>query len=114
MKKIYTLFVMMCVVLGASANPVYYVDKKLAVTQIEKTSKHFVQEAIRQALAMQTEAATAPTAAEPVDTVDIVATNLFIDEFEFFGTVYTTVEASNDEYLVQLSARDFLLALDWC
>ena len=110
MKKIYTLFVMMCVVLGASANPVYYVDKKLAVTQIEKTSKHFVQEAIRQALAMQTEAAAAPTAAEPVDTVDIVATNLFIDEFEFFGTVYTTVEASNDEYLVQLSARDFLLA----
>ena len=84
MKKIYTLFVMMCVVLAAVANPIY-LDKKLDVTQIEKTSKHFVQEAIRQALAMQTEAATAPTAAEPVDTVDIVATNLFIDEFEFFG-----------------------------
>ena len=46
--------------------------------------------------------ATPTTNSAPVDTVDIVATNLFIDEFEFFGTVYTTVEASNDEYLVHI------------
>ena len=36
----------------------------------------------------------------PTDTIDIVATNLYIDEFEFYGLVLTTAKASNDEYEV--------------
>ena len=36
----------------------------------------------------------------PTDTIDIVATNLYIDEFEFYGMVFTTATASNDEYEV--------------
>jgi hypothetical protein len=36
----------------------------------------------------------------PTDTIDIVATNLYIDEFEFYGLVLTTATASNDEYEV--------------
>ena len=36
----------------------------------------------------------------PTDTIDIVATNLYIDEFEFIGMVITTATASNDEYEV--------------
>ena len=36
----------------------------------------------------------------PTDTIDIVATNLYIDEFEFYGLVLTTAKASNDDYEV--------------
>ena len=36
----------------------------------------------------------------PTDTIDIVATNLYIDEFELWGMVFTTATASNDEYEV--------------
>ena len=37
MKKIYALFVMMCVVLGAIANPIYCVDKKFVAAQKAET-----------------------------------------------------------------------------
>ncbi len=40
------------------------------------------------------------TKPDPTDTIDIVATNLYIDEFEFWGMVFTTATASNDEYEV--------------
>ena len=40
------------------------------------------------------------TKPDPTDTIDIVATNLYIDEFEFWGMVFTTATASNDEYSV--------------
>ncbi len=40
------------------------------------------------------------TKPDPTDTIDIVATNLYIDEFEFYGMVITTATASNDEYEV--------------
>ena len=38
----------------------------------------------------------------PTDTIDIVATNMVIDEFEFFGMYFCTVQASNEEYNVTL------------
>ena len=50
------------------------------------------------------------TRPDPTDTVSIVATDLYIDEFEFWGMVFVTAEASNDEYSVLLSANDFLTA----
>lgn len=40
------------------------------------------------------------TKPDPTDTIDIVATNLYIDEFEFWGMVFTTATASNDDYQV--------------
>lgn len=45
----------------------------------------------------------------PTDTIDIVATNLYIDEFEFIGMVFTTATASNDEYEVTF---DLSIALE--
>ena len=45
----------------------------------------------------------------PTDTIDIVATNLYIDEFEFYGMVFTTATASNDEYEVTF---DLSIALE--
>ena len=45
----------------------------------------------------------------PTDTIDIVATNLYIDEFEFLGMVFTTATASNDEYEVTF---DLSIALE--
>lgn len=48
------------------------------------------------------------TRPDPVDTVSIVATNLYIDEFELWGMVFATVEASNDEYGVMLLANQFM------
>ena len=45
----------------------------------------------------------------PTDTIDIVATNLYIDEFEFWGMVFTTATASNDEYEVTF---DLSIALE--
>ena len=44
----------------------------------------------------------------PTDTIDIVATNLFIDEFEFWGTIFCTAQASNDEYKVTLDMANGL------
>ena len=108
MKKIYTLFVMMCVVLGASANPIYCVNKKVEFSPIEKASKHYSHEAIRQALAVPSEVAKAAESAEHVDTVSIVATDLYIDEFAFLGMVFVTVEASNEEYSLTLVANNYL------
>lgn len=40
------------------------------------------------------------TKPDPTDTIDIVATNLFIDEFEFWGMTFTSATASNDDYQV--------------
>ena len=44
----------------------------------------------------------------PTDTINIVATNLYIDEFEFWGMVFCTVSASNDEYKVSLDMANGL------
>lgn len=46
----------------------------------------------------------------PVDTVDIVATNLFIDEFEFLGYTFVTITASNEEYAVGFDMSQALVA----
>ena len=46
------------------------------------------------------------TKPDPVDTVSIVATDLYIDEYEFWGYVFTSAEASNDEYRVYLSVNN--------
>ena len=46
------------------------------------------------------------TKPDPVDTISIVATDLYIDEFEFWGYVFTSAEASNDEYRVYLSVNN--------
>lgn len=109
MKKIYALFVMMCVVLGASANPIYCVDKKVEFSPIEKASKHYSHEAIRQALAMPNEAAKAPQTAEPLDTVSIVATDLSINEVDLDGMVFSIIEANTDEYSILFCATKYLL-----
>ena len=50
------------------------------------------------------------TRPDPTDTVNIVATDLYIDEFEFWGMVFVTADASNDEYSVFLTANDYLTA----
>lgn len=44
----------------------------------------------------------------PTDTIDIVATNMVVDEFEFFGQLWCTVSASNDEYTVTLDMANGL------
>ena len=46
----------------------------------------------------------------PLDTVDIVATNLYIDEFEFWGMTICSVEASNAEYQVAFELSQPLTA----
>ncbi len=44
----------------------------------------------------------------PTDTIDIVATNMAIDEFEFWGMVFCTITASNEEYIVTLDMANGL------
>ncbi len=44
----------------------------------------------------------------PADTIDIVATNMTIDEFEFWGMVFCTITASNEEYTVTLDMANGL------
>lgn len=44
----------------------------------------------------------------PVDTIDIVATNMTIDEFEFWGILFCSVSASNEEYAVKLDMANGL------
>ncbi|MBR2450424.1 MAG: hypothetical protein IKB40_08205 [Paludibacteraceae bacterium] len=44
----------------------------------------------------------------PTDTIDIVATNMTIDEFEFIGMYFCTITASNDEYTVTLDMANGL------
>ena len=44
----------------------------------------------------------------PTDTIDIVATNMTVEEFEFYGMVLCTVSASNDEYTVTLDMANGL------
>ena len=46
------------------------------------------------------------TKPDPVDTVSIVATDLYIDEYEFWGYVFTSAKASNDDYQVYLSVNN--------
>ena len=50
------------------------------------------------------------TKPDPTDTIDIVATNLSIDEFELFGMVFCSVEASNAEYQVAFELSQPLTA----
>ena len=50
------------------------------------------------------------TKPDPTDTIDIVATNLSIDEFELFGMVFCFVEASNAEYQVAFQLSNALTA----
>ena len=50
------------------------------------------------------------TKPDPADTISIVATDLFIDEYDLGWLVYTSVTASNEEYGVTLTAYDFLPA----
>ena len=49
----------------------------------------------------------------PTDTIEIVATDLFIDEFEFYGMVFTTATASNDDYQVEFDLSVALEAGDY-
>lgn len=44
----------------------------------------------------------------PTDTIDIVATNMTIDEFEFWGMYFCTITASNEEYTVTLDMANGL------
>ena len=44
----------------------------------------------------------------PADTIDIVATNMTIDEFELFGMYFCTITASNEEYTVTLDMKNGL------
>ena len=44
----------------------------------------------------------------PTDTIDIVATNMVVDEFEFWGQLWCTVSASNDDYTVTLDMANGL------
>ena len=53
------------------------------------------------------------TKPDPTDTIDIVATNLSIDEFELFGMVFTTATASNDDYQVEFDLSVALEAGDY-
>ena len=46
------------------------------------------------------------TKPDPVDTVSIVATDLYIDEYEFWGYVFTSAKASNNDYQVYLSVNN--------
>ena len=50
------------------------------------------------------------TKPDPTDTIDIVATNLYIDEFEFWGMTFCSVEASNAEYQVAFELSQPLTA----
>ena len=50
------------------------------------------------------------TKPDPTDTIDIVATNLYIDEFEFWGMTICSVEASNAEYQVAFELSQPLTA----
>ena len=53
------------------------------------------------------------TKPDPTDTIEIVATDLFIDEFEFYGMVFTTATASNDDYQVEFDLSVALEAGDY-
>ena len=44
----------------------------------------------------------------PADTIDIVATNMTIDEFEYWGMYFCTITASNEEYTVTLNMKNGL------
>lgn len=44
----------------------------------------------------------------PADTIDIVATNMVIDEFEYWGMYFCTITASNEEYTVTLDMANGL------
>ena len=48
------------------------------------------------------------TKPDPTDTIDIVATNMVVDEFEFLGMVFCIITASNEEYTVTLDMANGL------
>ena len=92
---------------GTDTTFVDFLDLNAVVTKEDKTYK-LVADALGSDTIMYhiTMSYTKPA---PTDTIDIVATNLYIDEFEFWGMVFTTATASNDEYEVTF---DLSIALE--
>lgn len=92
---------------GTDTTFVDFLDLNAVVTKEDKTYK-LVADALGSDTIMYhiTMSYTKPA---PTDTIDIVATNLYIDEFEFIGMVFTTATASNDEYEVTF---DLSIALE--
>ena len=92
---------------GTDTTFVDFLDLNAVVTKEDKTYK-LVADALGSDTIMYhiTMSYTKPA---PTDTIDIVATNLYIDEFEFIGMVITTATASNDEYEVTF---DLSIALE--
>ena len=83
-----------------------FLDLNAVVTKEDKTYK-LVADALGSDTIMYhiTMSYTKPA---PTETVDIVATNMVVDEFEFWGMVFCTVQASNDEYTVTLDMANGL------
>ena len=91
---------------GADTTFVDFLDLNAVVTKEDKTY-NLVADALGSDTIMYhiTMSYTKPA---PTDTIDIVATNMVVDEFEFWGMVFCTVQASNDEYTVTLDMANGL------
>lgn len=91
---------------GTDTTFVDFLDLNAVVTKEDKTYK-LVADALGSDTIMYhiTMSYTKPA---PTETVDIVATNMVVDEFEFWGMVFCTVQASNDEYTVTLDMANGL------
>ncbi len=91
---------------GTDTTFVDFLDLNAVVTKEDKTYK-LVADALGSDTIMYhiTMSYTKPA---PTETIDIVATNMVVDEFEFWGMVFCTVQASNDEYTVTLDMANGL------
>ena len=91
---------------GADTTFVDFLDLNAVVTKEDKTYK-LVADALGSDTIMYhiTMSYTKPA---PTDTIDIVATNMVVDEYEFFGFYICEVSASNDEYTVTLDMANGL------
>ncbi len=91
---------------GTDTTFVDFLDLNAVVTKEDKTYK-LVADALGSDTIMYhiTMSYTKPA---PTDTIDIVATNMTIDEFEFWGMVFCTITASNEEYTVTLDMANGL------
>ena len=91
---------------GTDTAYVDFLDLNAVVTKEDKTYK-LVADALGNDTIMYhiTMSYTKP---DPTDTIDIVATNMVVDEFDFFGQLWCTVSASNDEYTVSLDMANGL------
>ena len=91
---------------GIDTTFVDFLDLNAVVTKEDKTYK-LVADALGSDTIMYhiTMSYTKPA---PTDTIDIVATNMVVDEFEFFGQLWCTVSASNDEYTITLDMANGL------